>query len=60
MGSASMLQRKMRVGFAKAGRIIDTLQELGIVAPQDGSKARKVLVNKSQLEQILSSNGSQG
>lgn len=53
MASVSMIQRKMRVGYARAGKLVDQMEGLGIVSKEDGAKPRKVLIDRGELVELF-------
>ncbi len=53
IASASRLQRQMRVGFTRAARMIDTMEQMGIIGPQEGSKPREIYVDEEGAEEII-------
>ncbi|HCP07708.1 MAG TPA: DNA translocase FtsK, partial [Synergistaceae bacterium] len=53
IASASRLQRQLRIGFTRAARLIDTLEQVGILGPQEGSRPRDILVDEEEARQIL-------
>lgn len=54
--SASLLQRKLKVGYSRAGRLIDQLEERGIIGPHEGSKPRKVLISRTEYQEMMVNN----